>query len=239
MTRVGIVVRAPHEDSSVVGDQVGKGDMSDIKSCPKIAGYNGLGKIRGNISSFTWTTPKIGDQRIGGWCQIPKKEMEEEFLEGQKHFSLRGGWETVQKRSKTWQVATLPCWEPWAKIGSHFQLLPGCNGQNQCNLRGSTGVLFQAGTREKVCSTINQLACSIKGWTGNYFGTCECKKGQGVKREENIYYWALCGEAKELSIPFHQDTAHCPQVNSNQNTKSPPLTPITISFGWTVCCSQN
>ena len=42
MTRVGIVVRAPHEDSSVAGDQVGKGDMSYIKSCPKIAGYNGL-----------------------------------------------------------------------------------------------------------------------------------------------------------------------------------------------------
>ena len=42
MTRVGIVVRAPHEDSGVAGDQVGKGDMSYIKSCPKIAGYNGI-----------------------------------------------------------------------------------------------------------------------------------------------------------------------------------------------------
>lgn len=41
MTRVGMVARAPHEDSSVRGDQVGKGDMSDIKSCPQIAGYNG------------------------------------------------------------------------------------------------------------------------------------------------------------------------------------------------------
>lgn len=38
MTRVGIVVRAPHEDSGAVGDHVGKGDMSYIKSCPKIAG---------------------------------------------------------------------------------------------------------------------------------------------------------------------------------------------------------
>lgn len=44
MTRVGIVVRAPHEDSSVVDNQVGKGDMSYIKSCPKIAGYNGPGR---------------------------------------------------------------------------------------------------------------------------------------------------------------------------------------------------
>lgn len=43
----------PCEDSSA-GDHVGKGDMSDIKSCPKIAGYIvGQGEIRGNISSFT------------------------------------------------------------------------------------------------------------------------------------------------------------------------------------------
>lgn len=42
MTRVGIVVRALHEDRGVAGDQAGEGDMSDIKSCPKIAGYNGL-----------------------------------------------------------------------------------------------------------------------------------------------------------------------------------------------------
>jgi hypothetical protein len=47
MTRVRIVGRAPHEDSGVAGDQVGKGDMSYIKSCPKIAGYNGLEKLEG------------------------------------------------------------------------------------------------------------------------------------------------------------------------------------------------
>lgn len=54
MTRVRVVVRVPREDSSAGGDQVGKGDMSDIKSCPKIAGYiTGQGEIRGNTSSFT------------------------------------------------------------------------------------------------------------------------------------------------------------------------------------------
>lgn len=42
MTRVGIVARAPHEDSGVARDQVGKGDISNTTSCPKIAGYNGL-----------------------------------------------------------------------------------------------------------------------------------------------------------------------------------------------------
>ena len=42
MTRVRIVGRAPHKDSDVGGDQVEKGGMSYIKSCPKIAGYDGL-----------------------------------------------------------------------------------------------------------------------------------------------------------------------------------------------------
>lgn len=44
MTRVKSVVRGPPRDSGVIGDQVGKGDMSDIKSCPKTAGCNRCGK---------------------------------------------------------------------------------------------------------------------------------------------------------------------------------------------------
>lgn len=45
MTRVRIVVRVPREDSSAAGDQVGKGDKSDIKSCPQDSRlYNGTGR---------------------------------------------------------------------------------------------------------------------------------------------------------------------------------------------------
>lgn len=47
MTRAGVVVRPPHEDSSIEGDPVGKGDTSDVKSCPETAGSNGLGESRG------------------------------------------------------------------------------------------------------------------------------------------------------------------------------------------------
>lgn len=35
----------------------------------------------------------------------------------------------------------------------------------------------------KFCGIINQLTCSMKGRGGIYFGTCKCKKGQGVKKK--------------------------------------------------------
>lgn len=73
---------------------------------------------------------------------------------------------------------------------------------------------------------MNQLTCSIKGKTGNQFGTCKHKKGHGVKREENVYYWALSGEAKAFT-PFHRDMAHCPRV------------PLSIPFRQTMCCSRD
>lgn len=81
-------------------------------------------------------------------------------------------------------------------------------------------MLYHTGTGEKVLQLMNQLTCSIKGRTGNYFGTCKRKKGQGVKREENIYYWVLSGEAKSI----HSLPRHCPLVTTMQNIESPPLT---------------
>lgn len=55
----------------------------------------------------------------------------------------------------------------------------------------------------------------MKGRTGNYFGTCKHKKGQGVMREENIYYWALSGEAKSIhSLPPRQGPLLTGELNA-------------------------
>lgn len=71
-----------------------------------------------------------------------------------------------------------------------------------------------------VLQLMSQLTYSIKGRTGNYFGTCKHKKGHGVKREENVYRWALSGEAKSiLSLP----PRHGPLPTGELSTESPPL----------------
>lgn len=107
--------------------------------------------------------------------------------------------------------------------GDAFQLaslLRGCSDKNQCNLCGRKGVHSRLVLVKMVLQLMNQLACSRKGRTGNYFGTCKHKKGHGVKREENTYYWALSGEAKSIhSLP----PTHAPLPAGELGTESPPL----------------
>lgn len=157
----------------------------------------------------------------------PKKEMEEEFLEGHKHFSPRGRVRHCWKKMQTlagWPFCLVESWAETQKSFSiSFYFSKDVQKKNQCNLCGSIGVLYHTGTGEKVLQLMNQLTCSIKERTGNYFGTCKRKKGQGVKREENIYYWALSGEAKSIhSLP----PRHCPLPTGDLNAKYR----ITISY---------
>lgn len=80
---------------------------------------------------------------------------------------------------------------------------------------------------------MDQLTCSMKGRTGNYFGTCKRKKGHGVKREEN--YWALSGEAKSIhSLP----PRHGPLPTGELHTKYRITPLLSISFRSMMGCYQ-
>lgn len=46
-------------------------------------------------------------------------------------------------------------------------------------------------------------------------------KDKGVKKKLTTGHFLV--KQKEVSIPIHQATVHCLQVNSNQNTQSLPL----------------
>lgn len=106
MTRVGMVARAPHEDSSVIGDQVGKGDMSDIKSYPQTAGYNGPERNQREHFFLHLHTTKERRSEKRGLVANPKKETE--FLDERKHVSLEGGEALWTREANLGGVAILP-----------------------------------------------------------------------------------------------------------------------------------
>lgn len=56
--------------------------------------------------------------------------------------------------------------------------------------------------------------------SGKLFWHLQTQWGHGVRREENIYYWALSGEAKSIhSLP----PRHGPLPTGELGTESPPL----------------
>lgn len=100
-----MVGRVPR-DGGVAGDRAGKGDASDVKGCPRIAGYNGRG---GDWREHLFLRSDNTENRRpeeGGRRHIPKRRGGG-ALQGQKRFSPTGGGDAAGE-ANLGRAATLP-----------------------------------------------------------------------------------------------------------------------------------
>lgn len=128
------------------------------------------------------------------------------------------------KRSKPWQGGHSALLNHGPRYGSHFPSVstsPRCSDKTNSTFVEVEVCCISLVLVKRFLQLMNQLTCSMERRTGNYFGTCKCKKGQEGEREENTGHFLV---RQKVFIPLHQGNTHCPLVNSTQNTEPAPRT---------------